>query len=121
MCVVAHAPGLAWGRCPFSRQNCFKVAIIIYMAHYLSKHYTATRKLKTMLLPLLLMMGGFLLIMCQPDFGTGCVMALSVIVMIMVTAFPFKYFLWLAGIGVLGGGDPDSFSALSSGTHHGVS
>ncbi len=92
------------GPLSFQPSELFKVAIIIYMAHYLSKHYTATRKLKTMLLPLLLMMGGFLLIMCQPDFGTGCVMALSVIVMIMVTAFPFKYFLWLAGIGVLGVG-----------------
>lgn len=90
------------GPLSFQPSELFKVAMIVYMAHYLSDHYTATKKIGTMIKPLALMMAGFLLIMGQPDFGTGSVMVFSVVMMIMVTAFPFKYFLWLIGLGIIG-------------------
>ena len=52
---------------------------------------------------ILLIMGlGFLLIMLQPDFGSGIVMACGIIVMMIVSPFPFRYFVGLGIIGVIG-------------------
>ena len=45
---------------------------------------------------------GFLLIMLQPDFGSGIVMACGIIVMMIVSPFPFRYFVGLGIIGVIG-------------------
>ncbi len=80
----------------------FKIAIIIYSAIYIEKNYRNMKKLKTSL-KLLFMIGlGFLLIMMQPDFGSGVVMVCGVLVMIIVSPFPFKYFIGLGILGVLG-------------------
>ena len=80
----------------------FKIGIIIFSAVYMEKHYYHMKKIRYSL-PVLLMMGlGFLLIMLQPDFGSGVVMACSVIVMMIVSPFPFRYFVGLGIIGVIG-------------------
>ena len=80
----------------------FKIGIIIYTAVYIEKHYYQMKKLKYSL-PVLGVMGlGFLLIMLQPDFGSGVVMACSIIVMIIVSPFPFIYFVGLGLIGIVG-------------------
>lgn len=80
----------------------FKIAIIIYSAIFIEKNYRDMKKLKTSL-KLLFMIGlGFLLIMMQPDFGSGVVMVCGALVMIIVSPFPFKYFIGLGILGVLG-------------------
>ena len=80
----------------------FKIGIIIFSAVYMEKHYYHMKKIRYSL-PALLMMGlGFLLIMLQPDFGSGVVMACSVIVMMIVSPFPFRYFVGLGILGVIG-------------------
>jgi len=80
----------------------FKIAIIIFSAKYISDNFIKMKKFKTVI-PILLMTGlGFLLIMLQPDFGTGFIMVCSIIVMIMVTGFPFKYFIYLGILGIAG-------------------
>ena len=80
----------------------FKIGIIIFSAVYMEKHYYHMKKIRYSL-PVLLMMGlGFLLIMLQPDFGSGVVMACSVIVMMIVSPFPFRCFVSLGVIGVIG-------------------
>lgn len=80
----------------------FKIAIIIYSAFYIEKNYRNMKKLKTSF-KLLLMIGlGFLLIMMQPDFGSGVVMVCGVIVMIIVSPFSFKYFIGLGMLGIIG-------------------
>lgn len=80
----------------------FKIAIIIYSAIYIEKNYRDMKKLKKSL-KLLFMIGlGFLLIMMQPDFGSGVVMVCGALVMIIVSPFPFKYFIGLGILGVLG-------------------
>lgn len=80
----------------------FKIGIIIFSAVYMEKHYYHMKKIRYSL-PVLLMMGlGFLLIMLQPDFGSGVVMACSVIVMMIVSPFPFRYFVGLGILGVIG-------------------
>ena len=72
------------------------------MSDYISLHYHQMKKLKYCLKPLSVTLLGFLLIMLQPDFGSGVVMCCSIIVMIIVTPFPFKYFLGLGIIGLAG-------------------
>ena len=80
----------------------FKIGIIIFSAVYMEKHYYHMKKIRYSL-PVLFMMGlGFLLIMLQPDFGSGVVMACSVIVMMIVSPFPFRYFVGLGILGVIG-------------------
>ena len=68
----------------------------------MEKHYYHMKKIRYSL-PVLLMMGlGFLLIMLQPDIGSVVVMACSVIVMMIVSPFPFRYFVGLGILGVIG-------------------
>ena len=80
----------------------FKIAIIIYGANYISNHYHELKKLKASLKLLLILGLGFGLIMLQPDFGSGVVMACSIVVMLIVSPFPFKYFVMLGILGVIG-------------------
>lgn len=79
-----------------------KIGMIIFTAVYIEKHYYRMKKLSCSL-PILGVMGaGFLLIMLQPDFGSGVVMACSIIVMVIVSPFPFMYFVGLGIIGIVG-------------------
>lgn len=80
----------------------FKIALIIYSANYISENYHRLKKLRNCI-PLLLMVAlGFGLIMGQPDFGSGVVMVCSIVVMLIVSPFPFKYFVMLGVLGVIG-------------------
>ena len=80
----------------------FKIGIIIYGAVFIEKYYYKMKKLKYSLRLLMVVGLGFLLIMLQPDFGSGVVMVCSVIVMIIVSPFPFRYFFFLAILGIIG-------------------
>lgn len=80
----------------------FKIGMIIFAAVYIEKKYYHMKKLKYSLKLLLVMGLGFLLIMLQPDFGSGIVMACSIVVMIIVSPFPFIYFVFLGALGVVG-------------------
>lgn len=80
----------------------FKIAIIIYSASYVSNHYHELKKLKASIKLLIVLSLGFGLIMLQPDFGSGFVMVCSIIVMLIVSPFPFKYFIMLGILGVIG-------------------
>lgn len=88
-----------FGLVSFQPSEVFKIAIIMYSAHFLSTYYHQVKKLKKCL-PLLIVLGiGFLAIMGQPDFGSATVMACAVILMLIVSPFPFKYFI---GLGICG-------------------
>lgn len=80
----------------------FKIAMIIYASDYISNHYHQMKKLRYCFKLLLMMMLGFGLIMLQPDFGSGVVMCCSIIVMLIVTPFQFKYIMMMAAVGILG-------------------
>lgn len=80
----------------------FKIGIIIYAAVFIEKNYYHMKSLKYSLKLLMMMGAGFLLIMLQPDFGSGVVMACSIVVMIIVSPFPFIYFVILGALGVIG-------------------
>ena len=79
----------------------FKIALIIYVSDYISHHYHQMKKLRYCLKPLIVMGLGFLLIMLQPDFGSGFVMCCSILVMIILTPFPFRYVVFLGCAGVI--------------------
>ena len=80
----------------------FKIGMIIYSAVFIEKNYYMMKKLKYSLRLLLVVGLGFLLIMLQPDFGSGVVMVCSIVVMIIVSPFPFIYFVFLAILGIIG-------------------
>ena len=80
----------------------FKIGMIVYSATYIEKYYHQMKNLKCSLKLLLIVGVGFLAIMLQPDFGSGVVMVCSIVVMIIVSPFPFVYFIFLAILGVIG-------------------
>ncbi len=79
----------------------FKLACIFTMADILAMRDRLTT-LKDVFLPLIIPFIGFMLILLQPDFGSGLVMVCSIIVMVIVAGAPMKYFVQLAIVG--GGG-----------------
>ena len=89
---------------PFGIQpsEAMKLAIIIFIAKYLSVNKNAFKKLKTILSPLAVMSLAFFLIMLQPDFGTGVILVMSVIAVLFVSGVNMKYFYGLGFLGVLG-------------------
>ncbi len=92
----------ALGPISFQPSELFKIGMMMFSASYICRYYHYLKKLKYSFLLWLILGSGFLLIMLQPDFGTGIVMVCSVIVMLIVTPFPFKYFIYLGMMGILG-------------------
>jgi cell division protein FtsW len=80
----------------------FKIGMIIYAAVFIEKNYYKMKSLKYGLKLLMIMGLGFLLIMLQPDFGSGVVMACSIVVMVIVSPFPFVYFVGLGVCAIIG-------------------
>ncbi len=79
----------------------FKLACIFGTAHLISKKQKV-KKIKDVLELLILPASGFLLILFQPDFGSGLVMVCSIVVMILAAGAPMKYFLFCALVGTGG-------------------
>lgn len=84
-----------------------KLGLIIYLAVYLSAKQKYITSLKQGFLPsLLLVFTAFGMIMLQPDLGTGVVLVLTCMVMILVSGARISHFV---GLGILGLG---AFAAL---------
>lgn len=80
----------------------FKIAIVLFVADKLDLNYLKTKSFKLCVLPILLpALLGFLLIMLQPDFGSGVVIVLSVILMTLISKNRFSNYIKLSVIGVL--------------------
>ncbi len=79
----------------------FKIACIFTVSDILSKK-ERLKKLKDCVVPLFFPFAGFILILLQPDFGSGLVMLCSIVVLVIVAGAPFKYFLRLGLIGAVG-------------------
>ena len=89
---------------PFSFQpaEVFKVCIIFYLSHFISKNYHKTKKIKVLIIPLFILVLGFALIMLQPDFGSGFIMIASGIILLFISRLPLHYFLYLGIVGIIG-------------------
>lgn len=80
-----------------------KLAMIVFLAKYLAEHQKKITSFTKGLLPtLLLVFSAFLLIMLQPDLGTGTVMVATCVVMIFISGARISHFLFLGMIGISG-------------------
>ena len=79
-----------------------KIAIIIYTSKYLSDNKKAYKKIKTILPPVMVTGIAFLLIMLQPDFGTGFILVMSVIAILFASGVNMKYFYIFGALGISG-------------------
>lgn len=81
----------------------FKILIVIYMADKLDRYYIdSSRFFKTIIILLIPCIIGFILIMMQPDFGTGVVMLGSVFMMCIVSKNKFKNYIVIGTVGLIG-------------------
>src|SRR5699024_10476268 len=80
-----------------------KIAMIFFLANYLSKYQKYVTTIKRGLVPTLgFVLLAFALIMLQPDLGTGMVMVLTSIVIIFIAGAQIKHFIALGMIGLAG-------------------
>ncbi|MDG5788288.1 stage V sporulation protein E [Evansella sp. AB-P1] len=80
-----------------------KIAMIFFLAKYLSEKHKYVTTLKRGLFPTLgLVLLAFALIMLQPDLGTGMVMVLTSVVMIFIAGARIKHFMFMAVLGIVG-------------------
>ena len=81
----------------------FKVAIVLYVADKLELNYLKTKSFIKGVIPILIPgLVGFGLIMLQPDFGSGMVIVLSIILMTLISRNKFSNYLKLSLVGILG-------------------
>lgn len=79
-----------------------KMAMIAFLAKYLSENQKKIVSFKKGLLPSLsLVMLAFGMIMLQPDLGTGAVMVGTCVVMIFVSGARLSHFVWLGMVGLI--------------------
>lgn len=79
-----------------------KIAMIFHVSELLAKK-KMIKNFKHDLLPIFIKLGiGFALIMLQPDFGSGMVLCCCIVAMLIAANTPWKYFIRLASIAILG-------------------
>ena len=80
-----------------------KLALIIFLAKFMSNNVEEAKTFKKGLIPMLLVVGViFADIMLQPDFGSGMVLVATSIIMMFVGGVPIKYFGYFGLGGVVG-------------------
>ena len=80
-----------------------KIGLIIYVSKYLANNNKLIKDIKKGVLPILLVIGTFfLLIMLEPDFGTGIVIVMTIIVLLFVSGVKMNFFIKLGVLGLLG-------------------
>ena len=80
-----------------------KLALIIFTSKYLSKNEKRLKDIKNGVLPILvILMLVFGLIMLQPDFGTGVIIVMTIIVLLFVSGVSMGFFIKIGILGILG-------------------
>lgn len=80
-----------------------KIAVIFFLAKYISENHKYVTTLKRGLFPTLgLVLVAFALIMLQPDLGTGAVMVLTSVVVIFIAGAQIKHFIVMGIFGLMG-------------------
>ena len=80
-----------------------KLAMIIFTSKYLMKNERNLKNVKNGVLPILLiLLILFFLIMLQPDFGTGIVIVMTIIVLLFVSGVKLSFFVKLFSFGIVG-------------------
>ena len=80
-----------------------KVSLIIFLSKYLEKNQNNLSDIKKSILPVLVIIFLFFaLIMLEPDFGTGMVIVLSLMLILFISGVKLKFFASLGILGILG-------------------
>jgi len=80
-----------------------KLGLIIFVSKYLRNNESSLRNIKKGVLPILgITLFIFLLIMLQPDFGTGVIIVLSIIGLLFVSGVKMGFFIKLGVLGIIG-------------------
>ena len=78
-----------------------KLGIIIFTAKYISNN--KMKDIKTSILPILsVVLLIFGLIMLQPDFGTGIIIVITIIVILFISGVKMNFFIKLGILGIIG-------------------
>ena len=80
-----------------------KLGLIIFTSKYLSKNSKELRSIVKGVFPILIILFSvFGLIMLQPDFGTGVVIVVSIIVLLFVSGVKMGFFVKIGILGLIG-------------------
>ncbi len=80
-----------------------KLGLIIFVSKYLVNNERGLRNIKKCVIPILgITLLVFLLIMLQPDFGTGIIIVLSIIGLLFVSGVNMNFFIKIGLLGVVG-------------------
>lgn len=103
--IVRNGSRSWFGIGPFGIQpsEIAKLAMIIFVSKYLSKFDNYMDNIKEYSIPiLLLVILCFLLILLEPDFGSGAILVLSLIALIFTSKIKISFFVKLGFLGVFG-------------------
>ena len=103
--IVRNGSRSWFGIGPFGIQpsEIAKIAMIIFVSKYLSKYNDYMDNIKEYSLPiLLLILFCFLLILLEPDFGSGAILVLSLVALIFTSKIKVSFFVKIGFVGVLG-------------------
>ena len=80
-----------------------KIGLIIYASKYLVNNERSLKNIVKGVFPLLGVVGlVFLLIMLQPDFGTGIIIVISIISLLFISGVKKSFFLKIGILGIIG-------------------
>lgn len=80
-----------------------KLGLIIFTSKYLSNNMKEIKDIKKGVLPILgVLMLVFGLIMLQPDFGTGVVIVITIVVLLFVSGVKMNFFVKIGSLGLIG-------------------
>ncbi|MBQ3021136.1 MAG: stage V sporulation protein E [Bacilli bacterium] len=80
-----------------------KIGLVIFVAKYLSNNYSIMYDIKKGVFPIMsVIITFFLLIMLEPDFGTGMVITMALIAMIFISKVKLSFFVKIGLAGLLG-------------------
>ena len=102
--IVRNGSRSWFGIGPFGIQpsEIAKIAMIIFVSKYLSKYNDYMDNIKEYSLPiLLLVLFCFLLILLEPDFGSGAILVLSLVALIFTSKIKVSFFVKIGFVGVL--------------------
>ena len=80
-----------------------KIGLIIFTSKYLSNNTKDLKNIKKGILPILgVLFLVFALIMLEPDFGTGVVIVMTIIILLFISGVKMNFFIKLGILGLLG-------------------
>jgi cell division protein FtsW len=91
------------GPIQFQPSEIMKLALVLYVARYLADHPKRMRSFRQAVAPILLAAGpAILLIVIEPDLGTGLVVAFTIAALMIAAGMPMRYLTRLAAVAAVG-------------------